>query len=66
VGLRKELEKTKSLNIIFSKGLDSLDEIIKDQCSHIIKASLGYTREISQPKLSAITGSYLDAAKTSE
>jgi len=29
VGIRKDLEKTKSLNIRFAKGLETLDEIIK-------------------------------------
>ena len=29
VGLRKDIEKTKALNLIFAKGLETLDEIIK-------------------------------------
>jgi len=43
VGLRKELEKTKSLNLRFPKGLEALDEIIKVQRSPLIKTGLGYT-----------------------
>eukprot|EP00253_Pinus_taeda_P026039 PITA_26039 len=67
VGLRKELEKTKSLNLRFAKGSKTLDEIIKVQRSPLIKTSLGYTGETSQSKKPlAITRSYLDAAKTSE
>ena len=31
VGLRKDLEKTKSLNLRFSKGSETLNEIIKVQ-----------------------------------
>jgi len=48
VGLRKELEKMKSLNLIFAKGSETLNEIIKVQCSPLIKRSLGYTEEASQ------------------
>jgi len=41
--------------------------MIKVQHSPLIKTSLGYTGEISQPKNSStITRSYLDAAKTSQ
>jgi len=42
VSLRKELKKTKTLNLRFAKGLKRLDEIIKVQCSPIIKTSLGF------------------------
>jgi len=67
VGLRKELEETKSLNLRFYKGSETLDEIIKFQRSPLIKTGLGYTRETSQPENPlAITKSYLNAAKASE
>ena len=67
VGLRKDLEKTKSLNIRFAKGLETLNEIIKVQHSPLIKIGLGYTEEASQSqKPSTSTKIYLDAAKTSE
>ena len=66
VGLRKDLEKTKSL-LRFSKGLETLNEIIKVQCSPLIKTGLGYTEEASQAQNPSIsTKSYLDAAKSSE
>ena len=42
VSLRKELEKTKTLNIRFSKGSETLDEILKVQCWPIIKIGLGF------------------------
>jgi len=42
VGLREELEKTKSLNLRFAKGSENLNEIIKVQCSPLIKIGLGY------------------------
>jgi len=48
VGLRKEIEKTKALNLRFSKGYETLDEIIKVQRSPLIKTSLGYSEEASQ------------------
>jgi len=48
VGRRKDLEKTKYLNLIFSKGSKTLNEIIKVQRSPLIKTSLGYTEESSQ------------------
>ena len=67
VGLRKDIEKTKALNLRFVKGSENLDEIIKVQCSPLIKIGLGYTEEESQSqKLSTSTKSYLDVAKTSE
>jgi len=67
VGLRKDLEKTKSLNLRFAKGSETLNEIIEVQCSPLIKTGLGYTEEASQSqKLSTSTKSYLDAAKTSK
>jgi len=67
VGLRKDLEKTKSLNLRFAKGLETLNEIIQVQHSPLIKTGLGYTEEASQSqKSSTSTKSYLDAAKTSE
>ena len=65
--IRKELEKTKTLNLRFFKGSETLDEIIKVQRSPLIKTSLGYTRETSQlEKPSSITRIYFDATKTSE
>ena len=48
VGLRKDLEKTKSLNLRFSKGVETLNEITKVQRSPMIKTGLGYTKEASQ------------------
>jgi len=67
VGIRKDLEKTKSLNLRFAKGSETLDEIIKVQCSPLIKISIGYTEESSQSqKPSTSTKSYLHVAKTSE
>lgn len=66
-GLRKELEKTKSINLRFSKGSETLDGIIEVRFSPLIKIGLGYTRETSQPEnSSAITESYLNLVKTSQ
>ena len=48
VGLRKDLEKTKSLNLRFAKGSETLNEIIKVQCSPLIKIGLGYIEEAFQ------------------
>ena len=48
VGLGKDIEKTKALNLIFAKGSETLDEIIKVQRSPLIKTSLRYTEEASQ------------------
>ena len=67
MGIRKDLEKTKSLNLRFAKGLETLDEIIKVQRSPMIKTCLGYTEEASlSHKPSTSTKTYLDVAKTSE
>eukprot|EP00253_Pinus_taeda_P001843 PITA_01843 len=67
VGLRKDIEKTKSLNLRFAKGSETLNEIIKVQHFPLIKIGLGYTEQASQPqKLSTSTKSYLDATKNSE
>jgi len=67
LGLRKELKKTKYLNLRFAKGLEALNEIIKVQHSPLIKTGFRYTEESSQSqKLSGSTISYLDVAKTSE
>ena len=67
VGLRKDLEKKKSLNLRFSKGSKNLNEIIKVQHSPLINTGLGYTKESSQSqKSSTSTKIYLDAAKRSE
>ena len=43
VGLRKEVEKTKALNLRFAKGSETLDEIIKVQHSPLIKTGLRYS-----------------------
>ncbi len=48
VGIRKDLEKMKSLNLRFAKGSETLDEVIKVQCSFLIKTGIGYTEEASQ------------------
>jgi len=67
VRLRKDLEKAKSLNLRFAKGSETLNEIIKVQCSPLIKTVLGYIEEASQSqKSSTSTKSYLNAAKNSE
>ena len=63
VGLRKEIEKTKALNLKFVKGSETLDEIISVQRSPLIKTGLGYNGEASQASTSK---SYLDAARRSE
>jgi len=63
VGLRKDIEKSKALNLIFAKGFETLDEIIKVQRSPLIKTSLGYTEEAQKPSTSKI---YLDAERRSE
>jgi len=60
VGLRKEIEKTKALNLKFVKGSETLDEIINVQRSPLIKTGLGYNGEASQASTSK---SYLDAAR---
>ena len=49
LSLRKELEKIKTQNIRFSKGYETFDEIIKVQCSPLMKTSLGYNEE--SPKI---------------
>ena len=67
VGLRKDIEKTKALNLRFAKGSETLNEIIKVQCSPLIRTGLGYTKESSQSqKPSTSTKSYLDAARRSK
>ena len=67
VGLIKDLEKTKSLSLRFSKGSETLNEIINVQRSPLIKTGLGYTKDSSQSqKPPASTRSYLDVAKISE
>ena len=70
VGLRKDIEKSKALNLRFSKGSETLDEIIKVQFSPLIKTGLGYTKEVSQAQKQAqkpsTSKSYLDAARKSE
>lgn len=65
VGLRKELEKVKNLNIIFSKVFETIYEIIKVQHSPLLKKFLRYIGESSQIENSSTT-SYLNAAKCSK
>ena len=48
VSLRNEIEKEKTLNIRFAKGIETLDEIIKVQFSPFVKIGLGYIGESSQ------------------
>ena len=67
MGLRKDLQKTKFLNVRFAKGLETLNEIIKVQCSPLIEIGLQYSEKASQSqKTSTSTKRYLDAAKNSE
>eukprot|EP00253_Pinus_taeda_P014281 PITA_14281 len=63
VGIRKEIEKTKALNLKHVKGSETLDEIINVQRSPLIKTGLGYNGEASQASTSK---SYLDSARRSE
>eukprot|EP00253_Pinus_taeda_P027051 PITA_27051 len=63
VALRKEIEKTKAINLKFVKGSGTLDEIINVQCSPLNKTGLGYNGETSQASTSKI---YLDAKKRNE
>ena len=67
VGLIKEFEKTKSLNLRFAKGSETLDEIIKVQHSPLIKIGLRYSEEASQAQKQAqkpsTSKSYLDATR---
>ena len=60
VGLRKEIEKTKAINLKFVKGSKTLDEIINVQRSPLNRTSLGYNGETSQASTSK---SYLDEQK---
>ena len=66
VGLRKEIEKTKALNLRFVKGSETLDEIIKVQCSPLIKTGLGYNEKSSQAQKPSTSKSYIGAARRSE
>eukprot|EP00253_Pinus_taeda_P016144 PITA_16144 len=66
VGLRKEIEKTKALNVRFVKGSELLDEIIKVQRSPLIKTCLEYNKEASQAQKPSTSKSYIDAARRSE
>eukprot|EP00253_Pinus_taeda_P006216 PITA_06216 len=66
VGLRKEIEKTKALNLRFVKGSETLDEIINVQRSPLIKTGLGYNEETSQAQKPSTSKSYLDATRRSE
>ena len=60
VSLRKELEKVKTLNLRIAKGSETLYEIIKVQCSPLIKTGLGYIGESTQ----ASAPNYLKVATT--
>jgi len=66
VGLRKEIKKTKALNLRFVKGSETLDEIIKVQHSPLIKTGLGYNEETTQAQKPSTSKSYLDAARRNE
>eukprot|EP00253_Pinus_taeda_P008119 PITA_08119 len=66
VGVRKEIEKTKALNLRFVKGSETLDEFINVQNSPLIKTGLGYNEETSQAQKPSTSKSYLDAARRSE
>jgi len=66
VGLRKEIEKTKALNLRFVKGFETLDEIINLQRSPLIKTGLRYNEEASQAQKTSTSKSYLDAARRNE
>ena len=63
VGLRKEIEKTKAINLKFVKGSETLDKIINVQHSPLNKTGLGYNGETSQASTSK---SYLEAARRNE
>eukprot|EP00253_Pinus_taeda_P020209 PITA_20209 len=63
VGHRKEVEKTKPINLKFVKGSETLDEIINVQRSPLNKTGLGYNGETSQASTSK---SYLDATRRNE
>ena len=49
------------MNLRFAKGSETLDEIIKVQCSPLIKTGLGYIEESSQ----ALAPNYLRATTAS-
>ena len=66
MGLRKDIEKTKALNLRFTKGSETLYEIIKVHHSPLIKIGLGYIEEASQAQKPSTSKSYLDAARRSE
>ena len=63
VGLRKEIEKTKALNLKFFKGSKTLDEIINVQRSPLLKTGPMYSEKASQASTSK---SYLDVARRNE
>ena len=65
MGLRKNIEKTKALNLRFAKGPETLDEIVKVQCSPLIRTGLGYTEEASQAQKPSTSKIYLDVARRS-
>ena len=44
VSLRKEIEKEKTVNLRFAKGIETLDEIIKVQRSPVVNMGPGYIR----------------------
>ena len=66
MGLRNDIEKTKALNLRFSKGSETLDELIKVQCSPLIKTGLGYTEETSQAQKPSTSKTYLEASRRNE
>eukprot|EP00253_Pinus_taeda_P006769 PITA_06769 len=66
VGLKKDIEKKKDLNLRFAKGSETLDEIIKVRRFSLIKTGLAYTKEASQAQKPSTSKSYLDAARRSE
>ena len=65
ISLRKEIEKVKTLNLRFSKGSETLDEIIKVQHTPLMKTGLGYIGETSQSEKSSAT-SYINALKENQ
>lgn len=66
MGLRKDIEKTKALNLRFVKGSETLDDIINVQRSPLMKTGLGYNEEASQAQKPSTSKSYLDAARRNE
>ena len=65
VSLIKEVDKKKGLNLRFSKGYDTPEEIIIVQCPPLIKTSLGYIGESSKTIKSSKMGTrrYINVVK---